>query len=337
MTNFDLFTKEKDFAPFTEPAVSAELIYQIDPAACVLNCRRAMEAAVKWMYSVDAELVMPYQDNLISLINTDEFRGIVDDNLLRRMDFIRKTGNTAAHAGKNISKEQAALCLENLYIFFDFVAYCYADEYQGGSFDPSLLGKETPVAVPTISPDAELKLEKLIAENAALKEELTARRVEQQQTYVPKPLDISEYKTRKLYIDAMLEDAGWIEGKNWINEYEIPGMPNKSEVGFADYVLMGDDGRILAVIEAKRTCVDVAKGRQQAKLYADLIEKKQGRRPVVFLTNGFDTRIVDNQYPERKVAAFYSKRDLEKLFNLHSMRSSLKYIMVDKQIAGRYY
>ena len=337
MTNFDLFTKEQDFATFVEPAVSAERIYQIDPAACVLNCRRAMEAAVKWMYSVDAELVMPYQDNLISLINTDEFRVIVDDNLLRRMDFIRKTGNTAAHAGKKISKEQAALCLENLYIFFDFVAYCYADEYQEGTFDPSLLEKEPPVPVPAINLDAELKLEKLMAENAALKEELTARRVEQQQTYVPKPLDISEYKTRKLYIDTMLEDAGWIEGKNCINEYEIPGMPNKSEVGFADYVLMGDDGRILAVIEAKRTCVDVAKGRQQAKLYADLIEKKQGRRPVVFLTNGFDTRIVDNQYPERKVAAFYSKRDLEKLFNLHSMRSSLKYVMVDKQIAGRYY
>ena len=222
MTNFDIFTKEQDFTTFVEPAVSAERIYQIDPAACVLNCRRAMEAAVKWMYSVDAELVMPYQDNLISLINTDEFRDIVDDNLLRRMDFIRKTGNIAAHAGKKISKEQAALCLENLYIFFDFVAYCYADEYQEGTFDHSLLEKEPPVAVSAINPDAELKLEILMAENAALKEELTARRVEQQQTYVPKPLDISEYKTRKLYIDAMLEDAGWIEGKNWINEYEIP-------------------------------------------------------------------------------------------------------------------
>lgn len=169
-------------------------------------------------------------------------------------------------------------------------------------------------------------------ENASLREELTARRAEQQQSYVPKPLDISEYKTRKLYIDAMLEDAGWIEGKNWINEYEIPGMPNKSEVGFADYVLTGDDGRILAVIEAKRTCVDVAKGRQQAKLYADLIEQKQGLRPVVFLTNGFETRIVDNKYPERKVAAFYSKRDLEKLFNLRRMRSSLKNVIVDTLI-----
>ena len=48
-------------------------------------------------------------------------------------------------------------------------------------------------------------------------------------------------------------------------------MPNKSEVGYADYVLYDDMHRPLAVIEAKRTCVDVAKGRQQAKLYADLL------------------------------------------------------------------
>ena len=148
---------------------------------------------------------------------------------------------------------------------------------------------------------------------------------------------LNEFMTRKLLIDKMLRNAGWIEGKNWINEYEIPGMPNKSEVGFADYVLLGDDGRILAVIEAKRTCFDVSKGRQQAKLYADLIEAKQGRRPVVFLTNGYETRIVDNQYPERRVDEIYSKRDLEKWFNLLRMRSGLKNIIVDKNIAGRYY
>ena len=159
--------------------------------------------------------------------------------------------------------------------------------------------------------------------NAALKEELTARREEQQQTYVPKPLDDLEYKTRKIYIDSMLEDAGWTEGRDWINEVELQGMPNQAEVGYADYVLYGDDGRPLAVIEAKRTCVDVAKGRQQAKLYADLLENKYGRRPVIFLTNGFETRIQDNLYPERRCACLYSKRDLEKLFNLQAMRSSL--------------
>ena len=99
-----------------------------------------------------------------------------------------------------------------------------------------------------------------------LRKKLTAKRAEQQQTYVPKPLDLSEYKTRKIYIDSMLLDAGWTEGKDWINEVEVPGMPNKSEVGYADYVLYDDRHRPLAVVEAKRTCVDVAKGRQQAKL-----------------------------------------------------------------------
>lgn len=335
MTNFDFLKTEPKFNSFADVAISAEKILLIDYAASILNCRRAMEFAVKWMYSVDRSLVMPWDDKLVSLMSTDEFRDIVDADLLRRMDFIRKMGNNAAHAGKKVSKEQALLCLENLYIFLDFVAYCYADDYTEGAFDPDLL-VETPQEAPVVS-EAELKLEELLKENAALREELTSRREEQQQTYVPKPLDISEYKTRKIYIDSMLQDAGWIEGKNWINEYEIPGMPNKSEVGFADYVLLGDDGRILAVVEAKRTCVDVSKGRQQAKLYADVIEKKQGRRPVVFLTNGFETHIVDNQYPERKCAMIYSKRDLEKLFNLQSMRSSLKYITVDKSIAGRYY
>ena len=135
----------------------------------------------------------------------------------------------------------------------------------------------------------------------------------------------------------MLQDAGWIEGKNWLNEVELEGMPNQSEIGYADYVLYDDCGKPLAVIEAKRTCKDVAVGRQQAKLYADLIEKKYGRRPVIFLTNGFDTRITDNLYPERKCAAIYSKRDLEKLFNLQTMRTSLKHINVDQNIAGRYY
>ena len=335
MTNFDFLKKEPKFNSFADVAISAERLLQIDYAASVLNCRRAMEFAIKWMYSVDRLLVMPWDDKLASLISTDEFRGIVDADLLRRIEFIRKSGNIAAHVNKKISKEQAQLCLENLYIFLDFVAYCYSDEYTEKKFDIKLLGKKP--EEPVVSDEMEIKLEQLMKENESLREALTARREEQQQTYVPKPLDISEYKTRKVYIDTMLQEAGWIEGTNWINEYEISGMPNKSEVGFADYVLTGDDGKILAVIEAKRTCVDVSKGRQQAKLYADLIAKQQGRRPVVFLTNGFDTRIDDNQYPERKVSTIYSKRDLEKWFNLLNMRSSLKYIIVDKQIAGRYY
>ena len=336
MTNFDFLTNDPQFEAFASVAVSAEKILHIDTSACALNCRRAMEFAVKWMYSVDGDLVMPYQDALVNLMNAAEFRAIVKPDIWQRMDFIRRVGNNAAHTDKRITKGQAALCLENLYVFLDFVACCYGTTYTEGAFDPSLLEQPTaPVSV--IDPAVEVQLQQLMAENAALRDELTSRRAQQQQNYVPKPLDLSEYKTRKIYIDTMLMDAGWTEGKDWVNEVELPGMPNHSEVGYADYVLYDDSHKPLAVIEAKRTCVDVSKGRQQAKLYADILEKQFGRRPVIFLTNGFETHIDDGAYPERKVATIYSKRDLEKLFNLRTMRTSLKNVMVDKKIAGRYY
>ena len=325
----------------------------MDPEASIINCRRAMEFAIKWMYSVDSELEMPYQDNLQSLMNAEEYREIVGQDLWKRMDYIRRCGNNVAHSNKKLGRDEAMLCLENLFIYLDFVACCYSDRYEEHSFDKTIIttrienAKKSREAAETTKADLvkeqeksaqkELDLQKLIAENASLKEELSARRQEQQSTYVPKPLDLSEYKTRKLYIDAMLTDAGWTEGKDWINEVEIPGMPNKSEIGFADYVLYDDMHRPLAIIEAKRTCVDVSKGRQQAKLYADLLEEQYKRRPVIFLTNGFETHIIDGQYPERKCSVIYSKRDLEKWFNLLTMRTSLKHVTVDKNIAGRYY
>lgn len=338
MSNFSFFQHVPQMKSFTDIAVAAETILSIDPAACVLNCRRAMEAAVKWMYAVDGSLVVPWDDKLVTLINTEEFRGIVDEQLIFRLDFIRRMGNNAAHGGKVITREQAVLCLQNLFVFFDFLAYCYGENYTEHTFNPALLAEQSAQPTPpAVDEDAARKLDALIKENAALKEQLTQRREEQHQTYVPKPLEISEYKTRKLYIDAMLQDAGWVEGKNWLNEVKLPGMPNKSETGYADYVLYGDDGKALAIVEAKRSCVDPAVGRQQAKLYADIIEKQQGRRPVIFLTNGFETKIDDGQYPERKCAAIWSKRDLEKWFNLLRMRTHLDNIVVDENIAGRYY
>ncbi len=353
ITNFDYLKKDSKFSRFADVAISAEKIILMDPEASIINSRRAMEFAIKWMYSVDSELEMPYQDNLQSLMNTEEYRDIVGQDLWKRMDYIRRCGNNVAHSNRKLGRDEAMLCLENLFIYLDFVAYCYSEQYEERSFDKTIItsriekAKESKDAAGAVkaelareqekSAKQELDLKKLMAENASLKEELSARRQEQQQTYVPKPLDLSEYKTRKLYIDSMLMDAGWTEGKDWINEVELPGMPNRAEVGFADYVLYDDMHRPLAVIEAKRTCVDVSKGRQQARLYADLLEQKYKRRPVIFLTNGFETHIIDGQYPERKCSVIYSKRDLEKWFNLLTMRTSLKHIAVDKNIAGRYY
>ena len=336
MYNFDFLKNDKKFDSFAKTAMTAEKLLNIDIDSCVLNCRRAMEFAVKWMYSVDKELKPPYEQTLVCLINDENFRDIVGEDTYRRMDFIRKVGNNAAHSGKKVTKEQAELCLENLYYFMDQVAYFYADSYTEQQFDKNL-PIQTPEKAFSPANDTDIDLQALIEENKALKKQLTAHRQEKQQTYTSKPLEHSEADTRKIYIDFMLQDTGWTEGKDWQNEVKLDGMPNKSGIGYADYVLYGDDGKALAVLEAKKTCTDVAKGRQQAKLYADILEKKYGRRPIIFLSNGFDTRIQDNLYPERKVASVYSKRDLEKLFNLQSMRKSLDNINVNQKIAGRYY
>lgn len=336
MRNFDYLKKEAKFVDFADAAIAAEKIINIDAAASVINCRRAMEFAIKWMYSVDESLAMPYQDKLSSLMSTEDFHYIVSDDLWKRLDLIRRLGNKAAHNGKKVSMDEAVLCLQNLFLFFDFVAYCYADNYEERQFDTNLLQQgQLDKGIPKIPADVELK--ELVVQNKALQEELTARRAQQQLTYVEKPLELSEYNTRKIYIDSLLQDAGWEEGRNWFNEVKVSDMPNSSGIGYVDYVLYDDAHKPLAVIEAKRTCVDVAKGRQQAILYANALEKKYRRRPVIFLTNGFETRIVDNKYPERKVSNIYSKRDLEKLFSLQAMRTSLKNIVVNKKIAGRYY
>ena len=227
MTNFDFLKSDPRFATFSDVAISAEKILNIDVAASVLNCRRAMEFAVKWMYSVDKDLEMPYDDRLQSLTDNEAFRDIIGEDLWQRMRFIRIVGNTAAHGGKKISMDQAKLCIENLYYFLDYVAYCYGKDYVEGQFNAELLELTTEEALSFVT-DKTVDLESLMAENKALKDELTARRAEQQQTYVPKPLDLSEFKTRKIYIDTMLQEAGWIENKTWINEVPLQGMPNSA-------------------------------------------------------------------------------------------------------------
>ena len=84
MTNFDRFLSDPQFTPFAEVAVTAEKVYAIDPATCAFNCRRCMEFAVKWMYSVDGGLVMPYDDRLVSLMDAEDFRDIVGEEQRRR-------------------------------------------------------------------------------------------------------------------------------------------------------------------------------------------------------------------------------------------------------------
>ena len=126
MTNFDYYKKEKDFESFIDIAIVAEKSYQMDTNTCILNCRRAMEMAIKWMYSIDMGLHIPYKDSLGTLMYDDTFRAILTDDIWNRLEFIRKEGNLAAHNEKPKSKNEAKLCLYNLFCFVDFLYYTYS-------------------------------------------------------------------------------------------------------------------------------------------------------------------------------------------------------------------
>ena len=165
MTNFDFLTRDGQFNTFSDVAVAAEKIIHIDPSACVINCRRAMEFAIKWMYSVDSSLVLPYQDTLVSLMSTEEFRELIGDEVLyNRMASIRKQGNNAAHNAKSISYERAEICLKNLHIFMDFVACCYSAVYEPVEFDAELLKQHDETL---LDHSVAINFEQLMAENAA--------------------------------------------------------------------------------------------------------------------------------------------------------------------------
>lgn len=340
-TNFDFLLNDPQFEPFAEAAVSAERVLSISPSLCATACRTALEFAVKWVYSVDASLQKPYEDKLVTLISTENFKDLLPYGMMQKLDYLRKVGNNATHNTKSVSRDQAILSLQNLHSFLDFVAYCYGLNYAVTEFDKAILEEKPEFGATAVEPPTakEVDFQKLLDVNFPKREKLTAKRVQQlKQGYIVKPMDMTETATRKAYIDVMLQDAGWQRGPNWIDGFPIGEMPNKSGKGAADYVLLGDNGLPLAVIEAKRTSVNVEKGRQQAVLYADFLEREYNQRPIIFMTNGYETRIwSDKYYPERPVSGIYSKRDLEKEFNKMKSRVALRAVQINDEITNRYY
>jgi type I restriction enzyme R subunit len=152
----------------------------------------------------------------------------------------------------------------------------------------------------------------------------------------------SEQETRKLLIDLLLREAGWDnlrEGKE--KEFEVMGMPlttNPTGKGYVDYVLWGDNGLPLAVVEAKSTLHDAHKGKHQASLYADCLEKSTGQRPIIFYSNGFETHLWDNTfYPDRKVQGFYTKEELQLVIERRFSRKDLRSFKVNTAIVERPY
>lgn len=349
MTNFSFLKEKTTYALFAPACVEAERIFAASPAMCAVGCRKALELAVKWVYAADTSMEMPYRDNLQSLLHEPSFRFAVDRNTWGKLPFIAKLGNEAVHTGHNIQKGDALLCLQSLFEFVQWIDYCYGTAYEERKFDPARIPAEK-IAVDvkkikeqeSLLDEKQAEIEKLRKQIEEMSARFTAEKDQHKKERTFQSEDLSEFATRKRFIDVDLREMGWkLEGvdADVQVEYEVDGMAGKAgQKGYADYVLFGKDGLPLAVVEAKRASKDPNNGSKQAVLYADCLERKFGRRPMIFITNGFETYYWDDQTsPKRQVSGIFSKNDLQKLMNRRTERLKLETVPISDKITDRYY
>ena len=341
---------KQEFPHAAESASFAERHVFGDPRASCFHARHALERLLKRVYKVEKALKPPKATNLDGYISDPAFRELVPEVVWQKAEYIRQAGNLAVHGNKSPAPEKALDVVLELYHVLYWTGRTYlrkgAESLQGKTFDESLVPKVEPATTPASVQKLEtLKSQRDAAEEARketeseleeLRERLAAIKV--QNEGVPETHDWNEDETRKLIIDLALERAGWPLDRKQDREYEVTGMPNESGVGYADYVLWGDDGKPLAVVEAKKTTVDPEVGQQQAKLYADCLEAMHGQRPVIFYTNGYKTYLWDDRaYPPRNVAGFYKKDELASLIHRRAHRALLDVAQVKDHIVERYY
>ena len=337
------------------------------PRYAALLSRSALEKTLFWLYKNDEDLELPYDTKLGALLHNESFKNILKPSMLVELDIVRLNGNNAAH-GKIVKALEALQSLKNCFRFLSFLSKYYSENNPDiPEFDERIIPYGDPnekntkqltaLAEKLEQERAEgqktLKVqEKLAEENDLLRKQLEtqlqliAERKEERfkETTIEQavPELTSEQETRKLLIDLLLREAGWDnlrEGKE--KEFEVTGMPiitNPSGIGYVDYVLWGDNGLPLAVIEAKSTMHDAHKGKHQASLYADCLEKSTGQRPIIFYSNGFETNLWDDTfYPDRRVQGFYTKEELQLAIERRTSRKDLRNFRVNTGIVERPY
>jgi type I restriction enzyme R subunit len=346
----------------------AERYAHEDPASSLIKQRSFVEQVVAAIYD-SYRLRPPYSDNLNDLMNDTAFRQAVPEVVQNKLHTVRKAGNHAAHPRRPITSQLSLDCLAQL---FDIARWFFV-QLDGGKLEATpkysppppepVNGVKTKDALEKLRL-AEAKYESVLqrleeetkkrleAERAATKatrtveenaSELTTLRDAGQK--VASALEFNEITTRRRLIDQALVEVGWrvgIDGKNTEQvgqELKLTGLPTKSGEGFADYVLYGDDGKPLAVIEAKKTAKDARAGAEQARQYADALERTSGVRPVIFFTNGIDVFLWDDEqgYPYRKVYGYYSKDSLEYLVHQRTAKQALAHVEPNLAIANRMY
>ncbi|MBA6151448.1 DEAD/DEAH box helicase family protein [Gelidibacter maritimus] len=365
-SNFQFLKSE--FTTFFDRAVKAEQTAITDPRTSLVYSRMALEEAINWMYANDAELEMPYDTTLNSLMVQIQFKKQFNHKLYNDLHIIRKTGNFATH-NKPVNDVDALNVIDALFYFAKWIGRSYAqDGYQDpGIFDFERIPKEGPNALSKRqigqlqsqldkelnTYQAQLKAKEEERQQLADENELFKKRIDDLQAQLEankleanKADEVqhprNEAETRKYIIDLALREAGW--ELNGINdkEYKVQYMPkstNKSETGYVDYVLWDDDGLPLALVEAKRTLESVTKGENQAQLYADSLEKMHGRRPIMYYSNGYEIYLWDDQFykQSRPVHGFYTKAELQTAMFRRTHRKDIRLAPIDTEIAGRTY
>ena len=353
MSNFAFLPAE--WPALHAAATKAETYALIDARTACFYARRALELAVSWLYQNDATLKLPYQDNLSALIHEPTFKTAAGPAVFNKAVIITRLGNQAVHSHRPITQFDALTAVRELFHVSFWLARTYArgaKPADGLAFQPDFLPKVAPVAPQTPAQllklaaqlaEQDTKLSALFADKAELSAQLAQARqeiaaIKKQNAATPDAHDYSEAETRDAFIDLLLKEAGWPLAEKRDREYEVTGMPNVPGKGYVDYVLWGDDGLPLAIVEAKRTRKSAQIGQQQAKLYADCLEKQFGRRPVIFYSNGYEHWLWDDaNYPPRPVQGFYKKDELELMIQRRQSRTSLAQAAIDEKIVERYF
>lgn len=335
--NFDFLKDIDDFKKLYSYCHQAELAVYTAPSLSVVASRNALESLVKSFYIIKYGNY-PENESLYDLITDGCFSSYLDDALLSSVHFVRKIGNDGAH-GEEVPKKSAINVLRALQDVIKGLFSFLKVDIGKPIFDKKIYDEpnnNNPILAYSVVPGSEPEKPEEIEKykngiNASVKAKSS--------------LDFTEAETRKTYIDIALNDAGWkvcetegaIKAGMACVEIKLQGMPNAEGVGYADYVLFDDDGKPIAVIEAKKTSKDEIVGSQQAKLYADCIEKIYGVRPVIFYTNGYIIKMVDCAgYPPRRVYGFYTKDELHSLIVRRTL-GNITNTRIDPSISDRYF
>ena len=353
MSNFAFLAAE--WPEVQEPASKAEALAYSDPRAACFYTRRALELAMAWLYKHDATLRLPYQDSLNALIHEPTFRNSVGSAVFTKTKVIKDLGNFAVHSHKAVRQYDALCAVREFFHFSYWLAHTYGRGEKPSpslAFDAEVLAKAVTVPKQTLEQlqrlaadlkERDEKLSVLLADKENLDEELKRLRAEvaavkKANAERPDTHDYSEAQTRDYFIDLLLKEAGWALDQERDREFPVTGMPNEKGEGFVDYVLWGDDGLPLALVEAKRTRRDARVGQQQAKLYADCLEKQFGRRPVIYYSNGYEHWLWDDATsPPRPVQGFHKKDELELMIQRRQTHRSLAEAPINEAIVERYY